>query len=133
MRAIRDHRTATEDTEHRQRIDEQYLVNRSKSAAERPTVVPTQVDRLAYEAVLDATPQAGGTDRVGEAHRHFRRQLVRIDDPDDPLDVERIEGAVIRGLSLVSVTAQPGDNAYRIFESLSNISLALKQGELLRN
>jgi len=131
--AIRDHRTATEDAEHRQRIDEQYLVNRWKSAAERPKVVPTQADRQAYEAVLDATPQAGGTDRIGEAYRHFRRQLVRVDDPDDPLDVERIEGAVIRGLSLVSVTAQLGDNAYRIFESLNNTGLALRQGDLLRN
>ncbi len=131
--AIRDHRAATEDPEHRQRIDEQYLVNRWKSAAERPKVVPTQADRAAYDAVLDATPQAGGSDRVGAAYRHFRRQLVRVDDPDDALDVERIEGAVIRGLSLVSVAAQPGDNAYRIFESLNNTGLALKQGDLLRN
>ncbi len=70
---------------------------------------------------------------MGAAYRHFRSQLVRVDDPDDPLDVDRIEGAVIRGLSLVSVTAQPGDNAYRIFESLNNTGLALKQGDLLRN
>ena len=33
----------------------------------------------------------------------------------------------------MSVTAQPGDNAYRIFESLNNTGLALKQGDLLRN
>lgn len=131
--AIRDHRQANEGGDHRQRIDELFLTNKYKSAAERPKVVPTQADRPAYEAVLDATPQAGGTDRVGEAYRHFRSQLVRVDDPDDPLDVERIEDAVIRGLSLVSVAAQPGDNAYRIFESLNNTGLALKQGDLLRN
>ena len=131
--AIRDHRAATEDPEHRQRIDDLYLTNKYKSAAERPKVVPTQADRPAYEAVLDATPQAGGPDRVGAAYRHFRSQLVRVDDPEDPLDVGRIEDAVIRGLSLVSVTAQPGDNAYRIFESLNNTGLALKQGDLLRN
>jgi uncharacterized protein with ParB-like and HNH nuclease domain/alkylated DNA nucleotide flippase Atl1 len=131
--AIRDHRQATEGGDHRQRMDELFLTNKYKSPAERPKVVPTQADRPAYEAVLDATPQAGGPDRVGAAYRHFRSQLVRVDDPDDPLDVDRIEGAVIRGLSLVSVTAQPGDNAYRIFESLNNTGLALKQGDLLRN
>ena len=131
--AIRDHRVATEAPEHRERINEQYLVNRWKSAAERAKVVPTQADRSAYDAVLDSTPQAGGADRIGAAYRHFRAQLVRVDDPEDPLDVERIEGAVISGLSLVSVTAQAGDNAYRIFESLNNTGLALKQGDLLRN
>jgi alkylated DNA nucleotide flippase Atl1 len=131
--AIRDHRQATEGGDHRQRLDELFLTNKYRPAAERPKVVPTQADRPAYEAVLDATPQAGGTDRVGAAYRHFRSQLVRVDDPDDPLDVERIEAAVVRGLSLVSVTAQPGDNAYRIFESLNNTGLALKQGDLLRN
>jgi alkylated DNA nucleotide flippase Atl1 len=131
--AIRDHRAATEDAQHRERIDDLYLTNKYRPAAERPKVVPTQADRPAYEAVLDTTPQAGGADRVGAAYRHFRQQLVRVDDPDDPLDVERIEDAVIRGLSLVSVTAQVSDNAYRIFESLNNTGLALKQGDLLRN
>ncbi len=109
--AIRDHRQATEGGDHRQRIDELFLTNKYKSAAERSKVVPTQADRPACEAVLDATPQAGGPDRVGAAYRHFRAHLVRVDDPDDPLDVDRIEDAVIRGLSLVSVTAQHGDNA----------------------
>jgi hypothetical protein len=63
--AIRDHRASTEDAEHRQRIDDLYLTNKYKSAAERSKVVPTQADRPAYEAVLDATPQAGGPDRWG--------------------------------------------------------------------
>lgn len=131
--AIRDHRHSTEGGDHHQRIDELFLTNKYKSSAERPKVVPTQADRPAYEAVLNATPQAGGPDRVGATYRHFRSHLVHVDDPEDVLDIDRIEDAVIRGLSLVSVTAQPGDNAYRIFESLNNTGLALKQGDLLRN
>ena len=66
--AIRDHRQATEGGDHRQRIDELYLTNKYKSAAERPKVVPTQADRPAYEAVLDATP-AGRRHRTGSARR----------------------------------------------------------------
>ena len=37
------------------------------------------------------------------------------------------------GLSLVSVTAQAGDNVHRIFESLNNTGLRLTQADLIRN
>lgn len=40
---------------------------------------------------------------------------------------------MISGLALVSVTAQRGDNAHRIFESLNNTGMRLTQGDLLRN
>jgi hypothetical protein len=65
--------------------------------------------------------------------RFFRARLATADVPDDPNDVERIEDAVIRGLSVVSVTAQPGENVHRIFESLNNTGLRLTQGDLQRN
>ncbi len=131
--ALRDHRAATESAEHRERIDQQYLINRWKSQQHRLKLLPTQADRAAYLACLDATPQAGGADPVGAAYRYFRARLVAADDPVDPLDIQRIEDAVISGLALVSVTAQAGDNAHRIFESLNNTGLRLTQGDLLRN
>ncbi|MEU1845052.1 GmrSD restriction endonuclease domain-containing protein [Micromonospora sediminicola] len=130
--ALRDHRAQHEDPGHRDRIDQEYLINKWKPA-HRLKVVPTQADRPAYEACLDATPQAGGSDRVGAAYRFFVAQLAAVDDPDDPLDIQRIEDAVISGMALVSVVAQAGDNVYRIFESLNNTGLKLTQADLLRN
>jgi alkylated DNA nucleotide flippase Atl1 len=131
--AIRDHRARTESPEHRERIDQQYLINRWKSEKQRLKLLPTQADRDSYRACVDATAHAGGSDPIGAAYRFFSAQLIAIDDPDDPADIERIEDAVIAGLSLVSVTAQQGDNAHRIFESLNNTGLRLTQGDLLRN
>ncbi|WP_447004072.1 GmrSD restriction endonuclease domain-containing protein [Saccharothrix isguenensis] len=131
--ALRDHRAATEGKEHRERVDEQYLINKWRPGQQRLKLVPTQADRAAYLACLDFTPQAGGTDRIGAAYRFFSARLVSADDPDDPHDVERIEDAVISGLALVSVTAQQGDNPHRIFESLNNTGLRLTQADLLRN
>jgi alkylated DNA nucleotide flippase Atl1 len=131
--AIRDHRAQAEDPMHRDRINEQYLVNRWKAGQHRLKLLPTQADRPSYLACLDATPLAGSADPVGFAYRFFRTQLEASDDPDDPADIERIEDAVISGLALVSVTAQAGDNAHRIFESLNNTGLRLTQGDLLRN
>jgi hypothetical protein len=109
------------------------LINRWKPGQHRLKLLPTQADRASYLACLDATPQAGGADPVGVAYRFFRTQLQSSDDPDDPADIERIENAVISGLALVSVTAQKGDNAHGIFESLNNTGLRLTQGDLLRN
>jgi alkylated DNA nucleotide flippase Atl1 len=131
--AIRDHRAKTESPEHRERIDQQYLTNRWKPEKQRLKLQPTQADRDAYRACVDATAHAGGSDPIGAAYRFFSAQLIDLDDPDDPADIERIEDAVIAGLSLVSVTAQQGDNAHRIFESLNNTGLRLTQGDLLRN
>ena len=133
--AIRDHLVKTEDPERqdRERIDQQYLINKWKPEQQRLKLVPTQEDRPAYLACLDSTPQAGGSDPVGAAYRFFQAQLVAADDPDDLSDIARIEDAVMSGLALVSVAAQQGDNAHRIFESLNNTGLQLTQADLLRN
>ncbi|MFF0232691.1 DUF262 domain-containing protein [Micromonospora sp. NPDC005254] len=131
--AIRDHRAQHEDPKHRDRLNQQYLTNPWEQGQRRWKLVPTQADRDAYVACLESTPQAGGLDPVGVAYQFFATQLAAADDPDDPLDIERIESAVITGLALVSVIAQPGDNVYRIFESLNNTGLKLTQGDLLRN
>ncbi|MFU8874341.1 GmrSD restriction endonuclease domain-containing protein [Micromonospora sp. SL4-19] len=131
--AIRDYRAEHEGPVHHERIHTQYLINPFKAEPQRLKLIPTQADRDAYLACLDSTPQAGGADPVGAAYRFFVGELAAADDPDDPLDIERIESAVISGLALVSVTAQPGDNVYRIFESLNNTGLRLTQADLLRN
>lgn len=130
--AIRDHRAATEARQHFDRINEKYLINKWEDGAPAK-LMPTQADRHSYLACVHATPQAGGGDAVGAAYRFFRARLLELDDPDDPLDIQRVEEAVISGLSVVAVTAQHGDNAHRIFESLNNTGLRLTQGDLLRN
>ena len=132
LAAIRDHRAATESPENRERITELYLTNKFKPESQRIKLVPTQADRPHYNAVIDEAPPSGGS-AVLDAYRFFASRLVAADDPEDPHDVERLEDAVLRGLALVSVTAQAGDNAHRIFESLNNTGLRLTQGDLLRN
>ena len=131
--AVRDHRKEHDSPEHFDRINEQYLINKWKKGPQRLKLLLTQADRDAYRACVDATPAAGGTGTVGAEYRFFKAALVEADDPDDEFDIERIEDAVISGFALVSVTAQPGDNAHRIFESLNNTGLRLTQGDLLRN
>lgn len=132
LAALRDHLFETGHTERANGIDAQYLVNVFDSG--KPLkVMPTQTDRPAYMAVLNRAPQAGGEDAVGEAYRFFRSKIAAAGDPDDPHDLELLEAAVVRGLALVVVTAEPSDNAHRIFESLNNTGLRLTQSDLLKN
>lgn len=132
LAALRDHLVETGDPERAEGIHAQYLVNvydKGKPAK----VLPTQADRPAYLAVVRSAPDAGGSDTIGEAYNHLRSKIAAADDPDDPHDLEEIENAVVRGLAIVVVTAEPGDNAHRIFESLNNTGLQLNQSDLLKN
>lgn len=132
LAALRDHLIESGDPERAQGIQAQYLVNvydKDKPAK----VLPTQADRAAYLAVVRSAPDAGGSDNVGEAYNHFRSKIAAADDPDDSHDLEEIENAVVNGLALVVVTAEPRDNAHRIFESLNNTGLQLTQSDLLKN
>lgn len=48
--ALRDHRASTEDPEHRDRVSQQYLINKWKPEQHRLKLLPTQADRAAYIA-----------------------------------------------------------------------------------
>jgi alkylated DNA nucleotide flippase Atl1 len=126
--AIRDHRVAAEGDEHRDRLNDQYLMNRY-SPQRRLKLMPTQADRDGYIACIDSSAHAG-EGAAGAAYRYFTDKLT---EPAVAAEIQRLEDAVIFGLGLVSVTAQPGDNVYRIFESLNNTGLKLTQADLLRN
>ncbi|GAB4106576.1 DUF262 domain-containing protein [Micromonospora taraxaci] len=126
--AIRDHRAATEDDSHRDRLTGQYLINQWVPER-RLKLVPTQADLDAYLACVDSSAQAGGGE-VGAAYKFFRDRLAAS---ADATQVKDLEDAVLFGLALVSVIAHPDDNVYRIFESLNNTGLKLTQADLLRN
>ena len=130
--AIRDHVRAENDTL-AAKIDDLYLFNKYASGAERYTLLPTQADRQSWISLLERAPDAGGEDRIGEAYRFFRKELVMVDDPEDPHDTSRIEQAIAGRLSIVEIAAHRDDNVHRIFESLNYTGQPLTQADLLRN
>jgi alkylated DNA nucleotide flippase Atl1 len=130
--AIRDHLADLGDDKKVERINDLYLTNRHE-AGQPPKLMPTQADRSAYLACLERAPNAGGADPIGRAYGFFRSKLAAFDDPDDEFDVQRLEEALIVGLSVVLVEAQAGENVHRIFESLNNTGLRLTQADLIRN
>lgn len=133
LTALRDHVRA-EDEPTADRIHRQYLVNEFRQGEDHLRLLPTQADREAYRSlVLNHSPATVKPGAVMDAYQFFRTALVAADDPDDPDDVARIEQVIRSGLSVVEITADRGDNVYRIFESLNNTGLRLGQADLLRN
>ena len=115
------------------RIHRQYLINEFRKGDDQLRLLPTQADRNAYRALILRIPGTAVTGTIGDAYRFFRTALAGIDDPDDEQEITRIEQAIRTGLSIVEITAERGDNVYRIFESLNNTGLQLSQADLLRN
>ncbi len=133
LAAIRDHIADTQPEE-AERIDEEYLINKRKRGSDYFRLLPTQADRAQYAAhIRVAQEEQSAGDRVAAAYRFFRRKLVEANDPTAFQNVLRIEQAITSRLTLVSVTAERGDNVHRIFESLNNTGLKLSQADLLRN
>lgn len=133
LAAVRDHVAAAGEESEADRIHRQYLVNEFRQGDDHLRLLPTQADREAYRTVVLRTPGAVAKGNIADAYRFFQSALVAADDPDDAEDIKGIEATIRSGLSIVEITAEPGDNVYRIFESLNNTGLQLSQADLLRN
>ncbi|WP_137992293.1 GmrSD restriction endonuclease domain-containing protein [Streptomyces vilmorinianum] len=131
--ALRDHVRGF-DTGKADLIHRRYLVNEEDySGLDAYRLLPTQADRPAYLACVDADPTAGGDDSIGAAYRFFRSALAEHDPVGEWDAVRHIDQALRHRLTLVTITSGPRDNVFRIFESLNNTGKPLSQADLLRN
>ncbi|MFI6778744.1 DUF262 domain-containing protein [Nocardia sp. NPDC050412] len=116
------------------RIHNQLLTNQYNDDPDRLKLLPTQVDRPSYAAVIDGTTRVDDGGRVGYAYDFFRARLTALTTAEDTTyGLSQVVDAVVSGLSVVSISAHPNDNVHRIFQSLNNTGLKLTQGDLLRN
>ncbi|MFI0819827.1 DUF262 domain-containing protein [Streptomyces sp. NPDC021098] len=131
--ALRDHVRAF-DSSKADLIHRRYLINEEDyTGLDAYRLLPTQADRPSFLACVDGLPSAGGEDSVGRAYSYFRASLTELDPRGEWDAVRHIDQALRRRLSLVTITAGPRDNVYRIFESLNNTGVPLTQADLLRN
>jgi alkylated DNA nucleotide flippase Atl1 len=131
--ALRDHLASTGDVRAADRVHRQLLVNEFHEGPDHYRLLPTQADRDAYAACVGATPQAGGGDTIGAAYRFFRGALDEGRGSGDDSWATAVETVLKDLLSIVEITAEAGDNVYRIFESINNTGVGLSQSDLLRN
>ncbi|WP_328492575.1 DUF262 domain-containing HNH endonuclease family protein [Streptomyces sp. NBC_00414] len=131
--ALRDHLKETGDARGADRVHRQTLVNEFHEGPDHYRLLPTQADREAYISCVRSRAEAGGSDNVGAAYRFFLGALAEGHESGDERWAATVETVLKDLLSIVEITAEPGDNVYRIFESINNTGVGLSQSDLLRN
>lgn len=124
---------AVSDPQAFDRITNQYLINQYGNGEERWKFVPTEQDRKSYFACIEGHHAGVGKNLISAAYRFFEVQLTQPGPDDEAIDLALLERVIIGKLAIVDVTAQPGDNVHRIFESLNATGVGLTQADLLRN
>jgi uncharacterized protein with ParB-like and HNH nuclease domain len=110
------------------KIDDLLLKNRYQEGGDVYKLLPTQVDRPAFCAVMDGTfpPKEAP---VSQVYEFFERRL-RLS-PD--ISLEKLYNVIRNHLVLVSIVLDRDDNPYLIFESLNAKGRPLTQADLIRN
>ncbi|HEY1378080.1 MAG TPA: DUF262 domain-containing protein [Gemmataceae bacterium] len=110
------------------KIDDLLLKNRHQEGTDVYKLLPTQADRPAFCAVMDAAPRPKAAP-ITAAYEFFERK-VRLN-PD--IGLETLYNVVRNHLVLVSILLDRDDNPYLIFESLNAKGRPLTQADLIRN
>lgn len=132
--ALRDHFKKTGDSRGVDRVHRRILVNEFHEGLDHYRLLPTQADREAYTACVQSRADAGGSDNIGAAYRFFLGALAEGQETaGDDRWITTVETVLMDLLSIVEITAESGDNVYRIFESINNTGVGLSQSDLLRN
>lgn len=131
--AIRDKAQSTGDDSTAGIIGD-FLVNRHYKAPDDLKLVPTQVDRHAFNSLVYQKDLGGFEEsRVVQAYRYFIKKLEGTDIEDKPLEAALVLQAIQQSLQVVMINLGEADDPYLIFESLNHKGKPLNQSDLVRN
>lgn len=122
---IRDR--AGEEGELADEINNTLLVNPYKKGTDRFKLLPTQLDREGFEAIIHRErPIPEGN--MAQAYDYFSKKAQA-----GGVDARALKKVVTGSLSMVSIVLGADDNPYLVFESLNAKGLPLTQSDLIRN
>jgi len=110
------------------------LTNRHYKSPDDLKLVPTQVDRSAYNSVvyqksLDSYEES----RIVQAYKYFQKKLDGNDLEDRSISAAKVLQAIQQSLQVVMINLGESDDPYLIFESLNHKGKPLNQADLVRN
>ncbi len=133
LAAIRDKASNLDDSTTKGIVGD-LLVNRHYDAPDDLKLLPTQVDRAAYNALIYSRElEPYEESRVVQAYRYFLDKLDGFDTEDEPLVPSQILQAIQQSLQVVMINLGESDDPYLIFESLNHKGKPLNQSDLVRN
>ncbi|MFM0141265.1 DUF262 domain-containing protein [Paraburkholderia sp. RL18-085-BIA-A] len=133
LAAIRTVATTTDDQATAGIIGD-LLLNRHYQAPDDLKLVPTQADRIAYNALIHQKDLSTHEEsRVVQAYRYFVKQLKGVDLEEQPIVPSQVLQTVQQSLQAVMINLGEADDPYLIFESLNHKGKPLNQADLVRN
>ncbi len=111
------------------------LVNRHYQDPDHLKVVPTQVDRASYNALINKAKndlKKYESSQIIQAYSFFMRKLEE-DINDQPIIPSQILQAIQQSLQVVMINLSNTEDPYQIFESLNHKGEPLNQADLVRN
>lgn len=110
-----------------QEIEQTMLVNPFKKGGDYFKLLPTQIDRDAFKALVQGTGISAES-RILQCYRFFERKLKQTN-----VGVTALNKVVATRLSVVSIVLEHDDNPHLVFESLNAKGRPLTQSDLIRN
>ncbi len=110
-----------------------YLTNEFVPDGYHYKLLPTQLDRSSYQAIIENGESSRDDSRPRKAYEYFRRRINHDSVDGEAIDLRKLQQIITGHLEIVSITLEDSDNEYRIFESLNATGTPLTQADLLRN
>lgn len=124
---LRNKATEKENKDFAKEINDLLLVNPFKKENDFYKLMPTQVDRLSYQNLINSNPNEI-ENQITKAYTFFEKKLKQVE-----LEPEKLKTIITSYFSVVSIVLDADDNPYLVFESLNAKGRALTQADLIRN
>ncbi|MBK9290982.1 MAG: DUF262 domain-containing protein [Bacteroidetes bacterium] len=108
-------------------INNTLLVNQYKDGIDHYKLMPTQVDRITYQNLINGIPNEE-ENQLTRAYTYFEKKLKQVE-----LEPEKLKKVITSYISVVSIVLDADDNPYLVFESLNAKGRPLTQADLIRN
>ncbi|MBS3947520.1 MAG: DUF262 domain-containing protein, partial [Dethiobacter sp.] len=124
---LRDMAKSKDDDNLAQEVEQTMLVNPFKRGGDYFKLLPTQIDREAFKALVQSA-STNPDSRILQCYQFFERKLKQSD-----VEVTALNKVVSTRLSVVSIVLDHDDNPHLVFESLNAKGRPLTQSDLIRN
>lgn len=122
---LRDKATDQGNNELADEIQQTMLVNPFKKGNDNFKLLPTQVDRLTFQALIQKRLMSEDS-QIHRCYKFFERKVGQI-------DIITLNKVLTSRFSVVSIVLDYDDNPHLVFESLNAKGRQLTQADLIRN
>lgn len=127
LSVLRDKAREIENNKLADKIHNTLLVNQYEDGNDYYKLLPTQIDRPAYQQIVDHSID-DSNNQIKEAYDYFEKRIK-----ENSNELAKILKIISDSFSVVSIVLDADDNPYLVFESLNAKGRTLTQADLIKN